>query len=211
MDVNTAKQILLRSIVNLQKRRGQLTVPDIETEVINNACLAVLQNGDLANSIHYAAAFAQAARELIPEYGESEATFALVGVPQNILWEGMWDHLRDYFQKHHGIQIDNVPTNAIVFYSTSHKRFEKGNLVADTPADRTININLIDDKKEIVVSIEPTLSPKKGYLISSKSNLLQYKGYDPDYLFTLQMDGLQEIEQFTLEMPNRSLKIIYFE
>ena len=72
-------------------------------------------------------------------------------------------------------------------------------------------LNFIDDNQELIVSIEPSLSPKKSHLISNSDNILKYKGYDPDYLFTVKLDDFDEVEQFTLEMPNRNLKIVYFE
>jgi len=211
MDTQKAKQILSQSITNLQSRRGQITMADIEAEVINNACLAILKNKDIANSMIYANHFTEAASELISQYSEREAVSAMMGIPQNIQWEGMWDFLRDYFQKNHGIQIDNIETTQSIFYSTKHKRYENGVLTLESEVERTINISFINDKKEILVSIEPSLSPKRGYVINKSQNQIQFKGFDPDYLFTLTFDTFDEVETFVLEMPNRSLKIIYFE
>ena len=44
MDKEEAKRILLRSVSNLQERRGDITIGDLEAEVINNACLYILKN-----------------------------------------------------------------------------------------------------------------------------------------------------------------------
>ena len=123
----------------------------------------------------------------------------------------MWDFLRDYFQKNHGVQIDEVETTPLIFYSTKHKRYENGNLVSESEVERTINLSFIDDKEELIVSIEPSLSPKKSHQISNNGNEIKFKGYDPDYMFIVRLDDFDEVEQFTLEMPNRNLKIIYFE
>lgn len=107
MNIQKAKEILSKSIQNLQTRRGQITMADVEAEVINNACLSILKNKDIANSMSYANIFTTAATELIGQYSEREAVSAMMGIPQNVQWEGMWDFLRDYFQKNHGIQIDS--------------------------------------------------------------------------------------------------------
>lgn len=231
MNKNQAKQHLIQSISNLQQRRGNLTVADLETEVINNTCLFVLKNqkdkmrqgktieemflGALNSTqdfIPITSAFTEAAMELFPgQYTEQHAIMATMGVQQNVAWEGMWDFLRDYFQKNHGIQIDETETEAAIFYSTKHKRYENGVLVSESEVERTINLNFIDDNQELIVSIEPSLSPKKSHLISNNNNILKYKGFDPDYLFTVNLDDFDEVEQFTLEMPNRNLKIVYFE
>jgi len=231
MNKQTAKQILAQSMANLQERRGSVTSADLETEVINNACLVILKNqkekmrqgksneemflGDLnatQDFIAIAQAFTEGAMELFPQnYTAREAVVATMGIQQNVLWEGMWDFLRDYFQKNHGIQIDDIETTPLIFYSTLHKRYENGNLASTSEVERTINLNFIENDEEIIVSIEPSLSPKKGYIISKNESQIIYKGYDPDYLFTINLDNMEEVETFILEMPNRNLKIIYFE
>ena len=231
MNKETAKQILSKSISNLQERRGDLTVGDIEAEVINNACLYILKNqkektqgsktieemflGALdatKDFAPYAQAFTEAAMELFPRhYTEKEAIPATFGIQQNIAWEGMWDHLRNYFQKNHGIQIDEVETEPTIFYSNKHKRYENNSLVSESEVERTINLNFIDNKNVLVIGIAPSLSPKKSYKLERNGNSVKYKGDDPDYLFTVTYDDFDEVEQFTLEMPNRGLKIVYFE
>ena len=231
MNKQTAKQILAQSISNLQERRGSVTSADLETEVINNACLIILKNqkdkmrqgksiedmflGALNSTqdfIPITQAFTEGAMELFPQnYTEREAIVATMGIQQNVAWEGMWDFLRDYFQKNHGIQIDDVETIPLIFYSTKHERYENGNLASTSEVERTINLNFIENKEEIIVSVEPSLSPKKGYIVSKNEKQLIYKGYDPDYLFTVNLDSMEEVETFILEMPNRNLKIIYFE
>lgn len=211
MNLETAKQILAKSINNLQNRRGQITLEDVEAEVINNACLAILKNNEIHKATEYASIFSTAASNLISKYSQREISNALMGIPQNVQWDGMWDFLRDYFQKNHGIQIDNVEATPTIFYSTKHIRYENGSLITESEVERTININFINDKKEIVVSIEPSLSPKKGYVISKNQSQMQFKGFDPDYLFTVIFDSFDEVETFILEMPNRALKMIYLE
>jgi len=211
MNKETAKELLVQSIKNLQNRREKITMADIEAEVINNACLNILKNNDTQNAIAYAQFFTESAKELIPQYSEEESISALMGIQQNVLWDGMWDFLRDYFKKNHGIQIDDVETTPFIFYSTKHKRYENGILTSESEVERTINLNFINDKEELLIGIAPSLSPKKSYRISQTETQAQYKGYDPDYLFTVTYDSYEEVETFTLEMPNRNLKIIYFE
>lgn len=230
MDKSDAKRILSSSISNLHSRRGQLTNADLETEVINNACLVFLKNQKNAtkdaNSIEdmfkgildstldimpTAKAFTDAACELFPDYySEKEAVSALMGIQQNVAWEGMWDFLRDYFEANHGRKIDNIETNATIFYSNKHQRFENGIMASESEVERTININFIEEN-EVVVGIAPSLSPKKAYLTSKNGNTKQFKGYDPDYLFTIAFDEFEEVDKFILEMPNRNLRIEYFE
>ncbi len=211
MNKESAKQVLAQSITNLQNRRGQITMADVEAEVINNACLNILKNKDTQNAIIYAQIFTESAQELIPQYSEKESMSALMGIQQNVLWDGMWDFLRDYFQKNHGIQIDEVETEPAIFYSNKHKRYENNSLVSESEVERTINLNFIDNKEVLVIGIAPSLSPKKSYKLERNGNSVKYKGDDPDYLFIVTYDDFDEVEQFTLEMPNRGLKIVYFE
>jgi hypothetical protein len=211
MNKESAKQVLAQSITNLQNRRGQITIADVEAEVINNACLNILKNKDTQNAIIYAQIFTESAQELIPQYSEKESMSALMGIQQNVLWDGMWDFLRDYFQKNHGIQIDEVETEPAIFYSNKHKRYENNSLVTESEVERTINLNFIDNKEVLIIGIAPSLSPKKSYKLERNVNSVKYKGDDPDYLFTVTYDDFDEVEQFTLEMPNRGLKIVYFE
>jgi hypothetical protein len=211
MNKESAKQVLAQSITNLQNRRGQITIADVEAEVINNACLNILKNKDTQNAIIYAQIFTESAQELIPQYSEKESMSALMGIQQNVLWDGMWDFLRDYFQKNHGIQIDKVETEPAIFYSNKHKRYENNSVVSESEVERTINLNFIDNKEVLIIGIAPSLSPKKSYKLERNGNSVKYKGDDPDYLFTVTYDDFDEVEQFTLEMPNRELKIVYFE
>lgn len=230
METNLAKSILADSLTNLEQRRGGLTVADLEAEVINNACLYFLKQqkdstagatsiedmfmgalNSTQNLIPIAKAFTDAACELFPDnYTAKEAIIAMNGIQQNVAWEGMWDFLRDYFESNHGRKIDNVESNTTIFYSNRHQRFENGIMVSESEVERTININFIEEN-EVVVGIAPSLSPKKAYLDSENGNTKQFKGYDPDYLFTIAFDEFEEVDKFVLEMPNRNLRIEYFE
>lgn len=231
MDKKSVIKILNDSIVDLERRRGRIGIPDIEAEVINNACLAILKHGfeagrgsksldemilNVENSVNDApniiGLFTDAAKELFPEhYSEHHAAGHYLMIMTNLRWDGMWDYLRDYFKKNHGISIDGIKTLETTLYSTRHQRFENNFLVSESEVARTININFIDNKNEILVSIEPSLSPKKGYLVGHYGSEFQYNGTDPDYKFRVFMDDFNEIEKFILEMPNRNLTIVYLE
>lgn len=229
-DKQEAKRILYDSIANLHSRRGKLTQEDIEAEVINNACLAYLKKekeltnkadiienlvrgllNSKLNIMPIAKAFTDAALELLPRYYTvRESAIALLGIQQNVQWEGIWDFLKDYFEANHGIRIDEAETNTYMYYSNHHQRFENDIMVSESQIQRTININFIEEN-EIVVGIAPTLSPKKAYLIYKEEKIKKYKGYDPDYLFIITFDEFYEISKFILEIPNRNLRIEYFE
>ena len=135
------------------------------------------------------------------------ATQAII---QNISWAGMWDFLRGYFSKTHGQSIDSVEEDAIVFYSRKHERYERGVLVSQSEVQRVVHVNWMKEKSELVVSIEPSLSAKKGFIKENKGNVLIYRGADPDYEFELTLDVYDGVEGFKLRMPNRGLELIYF-
>lgn len=231
MDKERAKAILIQNISNLQKRRNQLFTEDLEAEVINSACLEVLKKRKEQTSqssnieglfaaiitstediVPIAKSFTDAALELFPQnYTHREAIIALQGISNNVMWEGMWDYLRDYYQKNHGWSIDDVQTDNIIFYSSKHERIENGSLTSESQVARTININRIEDTDEIIVSIEPSLSPKKGFLKESEERMQIYNGYDPDFRFYIYYDEFGEIEKFILERTDRNLQLHYYE
>lgn len=221
--------ILGKGLQNIQERQGFLSLQDVEAEVINQACKYIIQNfSNQVNAVHdinkigtvimgnmkfqpIALVFVDAASTIFPnEYGEKERTAAFQCIYSNISWAGMWDFLRDYFQKKHGVQIDNVKSEPMIFYSQRHTRFERGIQVSESVVERNVNINFFNGQSEIIVSIEPTLSAKKAYLFSNSNNILVYNGADPDYRFTLKLDKFDEVEEFILELPNRALKLCYY-
>lgn len=229
MDLNSAKNILGKGLQNIQNRQGRLTIQDVEAEVINQACRYIIQNYSAQiESVHdinqigsvimnntqfqpIALKFVDAASEFFPnDYGEDERKAAFSGIYSNISWAGMWDFLRDYFQKKHGEAIDDVESEPMIFYSKKHKRYEHGVQVSESEVERNVNLNFFNNQSEVIVSIEPTLSAKKGFLISNNNNTLIYNGADPDYRFIIKLDKYDEVEEFVLELPNRALKLCYF-
>jgi hypothetical protein len=222
-----ATKVLHDSFQHLMKRNGQLNLGDVEAEVINQACKYIIKNENGLKTVHdvtqigsvigenmihlpTATAFTSAASRLFPDhYGKSEIAAGNNGIIQNISWAGMWDFLSDYFLKNHGITIDNTEKEPIIFYSVHHDRYQDGQMVNSSPVERNINLVFLEERQEVIVSIEPTLSAKKARLISKKDDVYTYQGYDPDYIFHVHLNRFDEIDQFILELPNRNLKLIY--
>jgi hypothetical protein len=231
MTKEEAKKILTNSISNLHSYRGNLTNQDIDAEVINNVCLIILKKRkqkpsegenvtELLKTILeqeknipvIIKAFTEAAIDLFPDYyGTKNVIAATMGIPNNLAWDGMWNFLADYFRSNHGLEI-NEKNNSVtkVFSSIKHRRFENNSLISESEVDRIVNI-IFDEEDNILVSIAPSLSPKKAFLKSVLGNKKVYEGFDDDYLFILEFDVFDEIEVFTLEMPNRNLKIVYYD
>lgn len=214
MNKDNAKILLAKSLQNLQGRKGNITLDNVDAEVINLACLEILKNrrsGKQTDEVSICEAFTSAGQELIKEYKSDRATIGSFGIMQNIEWEGMWDFLRNYFQKNHGLSIDGVEVENLTFYSTVHRRFENEQLVTESPAERVVNLAFSDNRKEVLVSVEPTLSPKPANLKEKNSNVSVYHGVDPDYRFTVEFDSFGEVQKFTMELLPRGLKLIYLE
>lgn len=226
--VNKAYELLSNSKNSLIAKHSKITTSDIEADVINVACKFILENfGDdivsnhNINEIHpyiqqnmkfqpLAQIFTELAKEIYSgNYTNREANAGQLAIIQNISWGGMWDFLRDYFAKKHNIQIDNSQSDTTVFYSVRHERFENNQLTSKSEVERIVRINS-QNEKEIIVSIEPSLSAKKAKLIDKSNNKYKYKGFDEDYMFVVTKDKFDEITEFELHMPNRKLRIVYY-
>ena len=230
-----ALRILTDAFTRLaNKNNGNLTLDEVEAEVINQACKYIIENhkdqlttvSDIyqINSVldrnerfmPIVSVFTSAARTIFPDnYGQAETFAAINGIRQNIAWSGMWAFLVDYFQKKHGINIDDTMKAPITFYSTRHIRYENEIMVYDSaqqetkPVKRSVNFNFLNNKERLIVSIEPTLSPKSATLIKNYNNIYVYRGDDPDYEFEVHVNRFDMVEKFIFKMPNRNLKIVY--
>lgn len=212
MNKQIATNILAESINRLSKIRENLTITDIEAEVINNACLLYLKEKKNGNSIpiySLSSAFTNAAKDLFPgDYVNAEVTAAQLHIPNNVKWDGMWDFLRKYFLENHHIKIDDIETETKDFNSIKHERYEFEQKVSEENIERLVSIDYLDDD-DIMVRISPTLSPKKAFLFSSNNNTHTYNSYDGTYEFIIELDFMEEIEKFILKIPSRQLRIEY--
>ena len=68
----------------------------------------------------------------------------------------------------------------------SHKRFQHGVEVSHDRVLRRANFEYDWSGNNVVISIVPTLSPKKAHLVRQDGFTLYYKGEDPDYRFVLE-------------------------
>lgn len=229
--MNQFEKKISEMIIDFYQKSGHLTSTDIETETINLACLELIKkHGDKINKTHDVnrlqnsidrnmwlldeiQPYTAATRSLYSDvYTSNMANGAVFLILQNISWAGMWDFLRNYYSEKHGIFIDQKQTDVYVFNSSNHKRYEFNNLVNhSTNAERIIKLSFSENKTEITVSIEPSLSMKKGRLNNKNGNMLTYIGYDTDYLFHICFDRFEEVDSFTLELPNRALKLEYYK
>lgn len=66
------------------------------------------------------------------------------------------------------------------------QRIENGRVVADDPVIRRANFEYNSTGTEVVISIIPTLSPKRAYLIQENGFTLKYIGDDSDYIFEIE-------------------------
>jgi tetratricopeptide (TPR) repeat protein len=127
MNKTQAKEILNHSITNLQLfRKDKITLKDVETEVINLTCLSIFKNQKKLNYPLYLfsqdfiessiESFTNSALEIFPQaYSFIHVATARIAIQQNIQWKGMWDFLKNYFEKNHGINIDDIEFSSEMF------------------------------------------------------------------------------------------------
>lgn len=231
MNVDEARQILTQSITNLEKRKGGITRGDLEAEVINNACLAIIkdQNDNLAKGAsikemlvgalnssqdYYpiARAFVQAAKQLLPEYfNRDEEEVVLLGIEENLAWDGMWEFLIDYFQENHGIKIDGKELRPVLFFSDKQKTYESALLVEEVEKEKTVFIGFSLNRQKMRVKIDPDLPSTKCILVQENKKILKYKNEKLNYYFTINYDEYNEVESFVWDKLDENKEIIYLE
>src|SRR5688572_552059 len=106
----SAQKTLNDSIASLKAKKGSVSLQDVETETINNACLSIITSYKSAiTSVHdvnkiglhiagnvqfltHAKFFTDHAKTLYPgAYTQAHADAANRMIIQNITWAGMWD------------------------------------------------------------------------------------------------------------------------
>lgn len=68
----------------------------------------------------------------------------------------------------------------------TQQRYQNGRLVASDPVIRQANFEYDYTGNNVLISIIPTLSPKRAHLVRQEGFNLYYRGEDPDYLFELE-------------------------
>lgn len=126
-------------------------------------------------------------------------------------WDGLWTFLRDYFDNSLGIKIDNVQMKYLRFDSSSHSRFEAGELISTSEIERKVTVALSEDMRTAQFEISLTLSNKEARLLQNLGNDYIYIGTDPDFRFEFSLDLFGNIESFVLMRTDRDLRIEYYE
>lgn len=227
---NYAYRILEAGFQNLVQRNGSVDIEGMETEVNFQTCRYILENyGDSVRSVpeinrinevvnynsgrfsEIISDFLEAGNQMFPQHWQKDKDGIFIHmISANLSWSGMWDYLTSYFLKSHGENIDNSEKEALIFYSRKHTRFENGFYNSEATVERNINILLIDGGSEAIISIEPSLSAKKAFLIVEDGNKLVYRGEDKSYEFTIFMDDYNEVEKFILFLKDRDVRIEYY-
>lgn len=102
------EQELGKYILNLEKRKGNLVISDIEAEVINYTCLQLLKEGktDSFDFMEYAQKYSKYAEEMFDSYDSSHSAAAQMSVIQNMEWVGMKNFVKEYYKNNHGITVN---------------------------------------------------------------------------------------------------------
>lgn len=128
MSIQTPKEKLETSLNNLKKIKGQLKTSDIESDIMNVACLELLKEnnswikkGDDNNSImevmylnhmRYSEdveLYFEAASLLYPSIYTNANKDIFVGlVIKNATWSGMWEFLKKYFKENHNRTLSDI-------------------------------------------------------------------------------------------------------
>jgi hypothetical protein len=223
-DEEDETMVLVNKITELYsvyaKRLGKtkLSKEEFQPLVLNMAYLEIAQakrNGLSYDTREVFIKYTKAALLAIPEYQEAvnnpKYSAMYMGFAQTVEWDGLWNFLREYFESKLGIKIDNEERKVYRFDSSTHKRYEEGNLVGTWEALRKVVINLSQDMKSGQFSISESLSNKESHLISIDGNKYTYVGNDPDFMFEFVIDSFNNIESFSLIRTDTNLRIDYLE
>jgi len=112
MDEMVIYRKLAASLASFHQIHGALPDEALKSEVINNACLDILQlrkNGqrDRAQENDIIKTYIEVAREIAPVFDDRYAAIANVGIRQHVEWSGMWDFLKSYFRDMHHRSIED--------------------------------------------------------------------------------------------------------
>ncbi|WP_300704381.1 hypothetical protein [Bacteroides sp.] len=218
-----ARSLVLSSLTDLKNRIGYLNSDDLAADVINVACKWILEKcpkrpkvysvpqmafaDNYSNFRSIAAIFPNSVGNEYPIIHQNVENLTQ-NICLNIGWDGMPGFLEDYFYKKH-CATNGFDKDIRVFMSSCHKRYQYGKYVEQSMVPRKVELSFSNGESNLAVSITPSLSRKSARLISRNGNCLIYSG--EGYRFTVNLDDFDEVELFTLEIPDRQLKLEYYE
>lgn len=210
-----SKTELIKKFCEIYKARlgkNDLNDEELQSIIMHLSYLEVSQSWEQGRSVDETDVFFEYVKSGMSSYPQmSNLTGAFHGYMATLQWNGLRDYLRDYFFSKFGVKIDNVEFERVTFFSSNHKRFEDGILVSEDLADRIIELSFSENKQKCLVRISPTLSDKNSKLLKIIGNTFIFVGINSDYKFEITFDDFDSIENFSLELVNRKVRIQYFE
>jgi len=189
IDVQKVYKQLGDSLVDLKKRKGQLTLDNVCAEVINNACLDILR--ERKNNSHdtkvekeIRMVYIACAKKIFPDFSDKYVDASLTGITQNVEWGEMWNFLRQYFKENHDMNIDSIRTTLQTFTSNKQSKYQDDNLIATATDLRVVKVEYLD-MMNILISIDPNVSLKSAELTGTIAGIGIFQCEDPDYKFEI--------------------------
>lgn len=206
----------IKNAVDIYSRRsGQYYLPldEFHTLVIYLGCLELMKIRKSGENPFYEIGklYADSAREFYGEqFTKENHAHVMFAIMANCDWDGIWDHLAEYFESKLGFKIDNKERSYLRLDSSYHRRYENDVFISESQVPRSIKILLLEENM-IQISISPTLSNKNAVLVNSKSNFKEYLGTDPDFFFRLFFDSFGNLERLVMIRTDRNLLLEYYE
>jgi hypothetical protein len=226
IEINKLRQEILNSLADLRKRYITLTKDDIIADIINVICNYIIIHKNLNYKtnvqpiIHFQYNLNNCAffiKEVLSSLDIDQHLVVteetIQSLTQNICfnlgWSEMPIFLNNYFSEKHGLKIYDDIEN-FDFMSIRHERYVNESIVARSQVDRNIKISCWNNRKDMSIEINPTLSLKRAYLINKLSNLYLYKGEDSDYRFEVRFTEFDEIDYISVSLLSRNLKLSFY-
>lgn len=220
------KQQILDSIKDLERRFSVLSNDDIAADIINVICKYIITNKilDYRTSEHPMLSFqynwticSSFVRQVILSLKDdlsgivsSKTSESLTqNVCLNLGWSEMPVFLDNYFIEKHGTSLSEE-REFFDFISIRHERYINECIVSKSQVDRNIRISCWNNRENITIEINPTLSLKKAYLKKKYNHLYIYNGEDPDYFFEVRFDDNDDIDYVSVSLQSRNLKLSFY-
>lgn len=222
INTTTAREQILLSIRDLEKRNLRLSVDDYAADIINVACRYFIQSTSIMKTsdspmVYYSynyrvmnndvRLFVSSVKGYYPFLNDTAVQSLTENICLNLGWNGMPGFLEDYFYKKHG--QGSTQCERIDFFSDNHTRYENNHYVNSSEVDRQISLVFTNNRRSLAVSITPSLSRKEASFLRKEGKDLYYVGTDPDYSFVVRINENDEVELFILILKSKSLKIEY--